>query len=74
MYVIFLERYTFIQKKRRKKAEVIRRNSYVDDIIKSIECKDEARKVIEEIESMLKEGGFRIKFSSTEFCSQRWQQ
>ena len=42
-------------------ANVVRRNSYVDDLIKFVNNREEASKVIEETENMLEGGGFQIK-------------
>ncbi|XP_071136608.1 uncharacterized protein [Mytilus edulis] len=42
-------------------AEMILRNSYVDDIINSVDNNDQARKVMEDTEKLLAKGGFTIK-------------
>ena len=42
-------------------ANVITRNSYVDDILKSVPTLTEAKRLIHEIESILLDGGFKIK-------------
>ena len=42
-------------------AEIIERNSYMDDLLKSLESVEEARKAMTDVETVLDAGGFRIK-------------
>ena len=42
-------------------AEVIMKNSFVDDILKSVANTEDARKLCQEVEQVLSTGGFRIK-------------
>ena len=42
-------------------ADTILRNSYVDDILKSVDNVDAAKKLLNEIEQLLRKGGFFIK-------------
>ncbi|KAK3722301.1 hypothetical protein QZH41_017749, partial [Actinostola sp. cb2023] len=45
--------------------EVVRRNFYVDDVLKSTTRIDEAIRISTELSSLLKEGGFRLtKFTT----------
>ena len=42
-------------------ADAIEYNMYVDDLLKSVETKDQAKRVIQEVEAVLDTGGFSIK-------------
>lgn len=48
-------------KKYPRAAKTIINNSYMDDIVDSVQSKGEAKQVTEEIERVLIKGGFRIK-------------
>ena len=44
-----------------KAAEMIERNSYIDDLLKSVESEGEARQLVKDVEAMLATGRFKVK-------------